>query len=233
MKKLIVTALCGAVVLGGVAYGVQAQADTQEKPNVQIEADQQVQKEQPTEQKQEKVVHTSDDISALTEYDSLNSHVDLENLQASIKEDNANKRIILLTDENGKAQYKSIFVKAEGLHKIIDVQHGDRPIITHIQGDTSAKTDAPTSSDKQQSHKQDANSADSQTLEQLPEYTTIANHVDVNSFDHKWVATDNSNKRVVILKNGRDQVKSIYLKHSGMLKIIESGSGQIYAGSIK
>lgn len=58
-------------------------------------------------------------LADLPEYEILEDEIDVNTLEAKIETDNPNKRVILYADDNGKQQYKSIFIKNENRLKII------------------------------------------------------------------------------------------------------------------
>src|SRR5699024_12883288 len=74
--------------------------------------------------KEEKKVESSDEKessdSDLEEYSTLEDQVDMDGLQTDVVEDNSNKRITQLKNEDGKKEYKSIYVKNKNCKKIID-----------------------------------------------------------------------------------------------------------------
>src|SRR5699024_7483473 len=51
------------------------------------------------------------EIEEFTEYSILDKKLDMDNLSDEVVKDNDYKRIILLKDENGQPQYKSIYIK--------------------------------------------------------------------------------------------------------------------------
>lgn len=63
-------------------------------------------------------------IEAYAEYGKIASHVNVANFSAQIVTDNQGKRIILLNDSNGRAQYKSIYVKKKNRLKLINMNGG-------------------------------------------------------------------------------------------------------------
>lgn len=76
--------------------------------------------EEKSETSEEKAASDSD----LEEYKTLENEVDMGNLQTDVVEDNSNKRIMLLKDEDGNKKYKSIYVKHKDFIKIIDLDGG-------------------------------------------------------------------------------------------------------------
>ncbi|CEG29362.1 hypothetical protein [Bacillus sp. B-jedd] len=69
---------------------------------------------------------------------------------------------------------------------------------------------------------------------QLPEYSILEDHV--NLADYSIVITENNPyKRVLLLKNSRGQAeyKSILVKNTGRLKIVDFDGGLVYSGIIQ
>ncbi len=66
-------------------------------------------------------------------------------------------------------------------------------------------------------------------LTKLPEYSTLAAQVDLSNLSLQMVE-DNTNKRVIVLKdaNGREQMKSIFMKTENRLKIINYRGGLVF-----
>lgn len=77
------------------------------------------------------------------------------------------------------------------------------------------------------SHVSEKNVAD------LPEYPTLAEQVDVSKYDLR-IVEDNSYKRVIILKDsqGRDRIKSMFMKGENRLKVVDYQGGLIFNGVI-
>lgn len=186
---------------GGVVLETTVKADAPQKPEVKPE--------QP-----------GSAISNLPEYKTLASAVDLTALTPVIVSDNYNNRTILLKDANGQGQYKSVFVKKTGLLKVINLKGQGVVIETVVKED--AATPAPEAKPEQPAS----------TISSLPEYNTLAAHVDLSTLT-PVVVSDNSNNRTILLKdaNGREQFKSIYVKRTNMLKIINLKGGQIFYGA--
>ena len=64
------------------------------------------------------------EIEEFTEYSILDKKLDMDNLSDEVVKDNDYKRIILLKDENGQPQYKSIYIKNKNRLKVIDLHGG-------------------------------------------------------------------------------------------------------------
>ncbi|MBD7984112.1 hypothetical protein H9649_05935 [Sporosarcina sp. Sa2YVA2] len=73
----------------------------------------------------------------------------------------------------------------------------------------------------------------SEELTQLPEYATVASKIDVNGLTAK-VVEDNYNTRTIVFSNshGQGQYKSIFVKRTDSLKVIDFRGGQIFYGTI-
>ncbi|WP_054400847.1 hypothetical protein [Paenibacillus solani] len=59
--------------------------------------------------------------STLPEYNTIMQNIDLKDVTFTTVTDNEGKRILLLSDENGREKYKSIFVKKTNRLKIINI----------------------------------------------------------------------------------------------------------------
>ncbi|ANU26205.1 PepSY domain-containing protein [Planococcus versutus] len=64
------------------------------------------------------------DVASFDEYNMIVDQVNTDELTFQLATDNQGNRIMLLLDENGKKQYKTIFVKYDKHLKIIDVNNG-------------------------------------------------------------------------------------------------------------
>lgn len=72
-----------------------------------------------TEQKEQK-----SGIEGFSEYSILDQETELDKYNANVVKDNNYKRLILLEDDNGQPQYKSIYIKNKDRLKIIDLNGG-------------------------------------------------------------------------------------------------------------
>ena len=155
------------------------------------------------------------------EYATLAAKVDAENYKLIVTEDNAYKRVILLKDQNGRAQYKSIYMKDANTLKIVDFRGG---IVFNgvIEKEAAEPAQAETAK---------AGAADE--FAQYEEYAVLASKVDVNKYQIK-VVEDNQGKRVIALtdSNGRVHYKSIFVKYNSWLKIVDTKQGLVYNGQI-
>ncbi|MFC0300385.1 hypothetical protein ACFFIS_06065 [Virgibacillus soli] len=194
---------------------------------------------------------TTTNISKFTEYQNIKKHVNVAKYQAKVVEDNANKRIIVLKDKKGHVQYKSIFVKRQGIHKIVNVKGGlvykgtltSKGTIkvkantkTQVSKKATTKTTQQKVTQKAKSEKVTKKSQKQTTatnISKLPEYQNLKKHVNVAKYQVK-VVEDNANKRVIVLKDkkGRAQYKSIFVKRQSIQKIINLKGGLVFNGSL-
>ncbi|TFE01567.1 hypothetical protein [Jeotgalibacillus salarius] len=58
-------------------------------------------------------------LDAFPEFENLDRHVDVESFETEIDKDDPEERVILLKEDGGEVQYKSIFVKDTDRHKIV------------------------------------------------------------------------------------------------------------------
>lgn len=78
-----------------------------------------VSKEESSPEKEE-----SNTLEGMDEYSVIAEHVDVDKYAAKVVEDNANKRVMLLNDDNRKPEYKTIYIKHKNMLKIIDLNGG-------------------------------------------------------------------------------------------------------------
>src|SRR5690625_2852308 len=69
----------------------------------------------------EEIEPQSEEIANFPEYDVLAEELNMDNLAADVKTDNPNKRVMILTDNDGEKQYKSIYIKEKQRLKIISL----------------------------------------------------------------------------------------------------------------
>ena len=204
----LTTASALLLTSGGVGYAVHANPNTTPVS------------ENSTAMNHQKVQIDTEDIEDLLEYDTLDDVVGADDFNAQIVENNNHKRVILLKGDNGQPQFKSIYVKDTNRLKVIDFKDG--LVFNQIL------------SDKKEDD-QDSEATEQETeVEGLVEYSTLANHVDVNGFNAQ-VVENNPHKRVIVLKgdHGQPQFKSIYVKDASRLKIINFHEGLVYNGIIQ
>ncbi|WJY26664.1 hypothetical protein [Sporosarcina trichiuri] len=162
------------------------------------------------------------DITGFEEYASIASVIDPSSFTVRVTENNVSNRVILFSDNYGRTQYKSVFVKKTGLLKVISQKGGGVLLQTTVTGNTAAPEAKPDQKPAQPAS----------TISSLPEYKTLAAHVDISGLAPA-VVSDNYNNRTILLKdaNGRGQYKSIFVKRTNMLKIVDLNGGQIFYGA--
>ncbi|WP_445478497.1 hypothetical protein ACULLL_20225 [Lysinibacillus irui] len=67
-------------------------------------------------------VTNNDDLGKFAEFDTIEEHIDLDTFQGVVETDNKGNRIIIFEDENGSAEYKSIFIKHDNRLKIVKLK---------------------------------------------------------------------------------------------------------------
>jgi len=78
-------------------------------------------KEAAQDKEAEEIEPQSEEIANFPEYDVLAEELNMDNLAADVKTDNPNKRVMILTDDDGEKQYKSIYIKEKQRLKIISL----------------------------------------------------------------------------------------------------------------
>ncbi len=107
-----------------IALAAILTACTSNQSNTDIDTE----KQQPIEQNQivqhnnEQAKESSNQWASLPEYNTIIQHVDVEDYSFKIVTDNESKRILTLQNEDGKPQFKSIFIKRTNRLKIIDLE---------------------------------------------------------------------------------------------------------------
>lgn len=122
MNKTLLTLVAAATIL-------TACSSNQADPNNQADTSNNVeQNEQPAQtevvqenNQSEKESIDHDEWSSLSEYDTIIQYIDKKDYTFKTVTDNQNKRILLLTNQDGKEQYKTIFIKNTSRLKIIDL----------------------------------------------------------------------------------------------------------------
>ncbi|RJE87432.1 hypothetical protein D3P07_13905 [Paenibacillus sp. 1011MAR3C5] len=133
MKKTVLAVLTVATILTACGSN-QAGSSNQANNSNQVE---QTQLSAQTEVVQEnnkpaKESPKHDEWSSLPEYDTIIQNIDDKDYTFKTVTDNQGKRILLLADkQEGKEQYKSIFVKDTNRLKIIHL-NGDEPIFNAV-----------------------------------------------------------------------------------------------------
>lgn len=164
---------------------------------------------------------TADALKQLPEYDTVASEINVNGLNAKVTEDNKYKRIILFSDARGQGKYKSIFIKDTNSLKVIDFRGGEIFFGTVQPAEKTPEATKPESK------------PDAEQNSTLAEYAKLSSIVNVDNLNLQ-VVEDNASKRIITLKdqNGRVQYKSIFMKRTNMLKVIDTRGGQIFYGSI-
>ncbi|WP_038221096.1 hypothetical protein [Virgibacillus alimentarius] len=109
---VLITASALLLTSGGIGYAAHANSDT---PPVS---------ENSTSMNYQKYQIDAENVDDLLEYDTLDDVVDADDFHAQIVENNNHKRVILLKDDNGQLQFKSIYVKDTNRLKIINLHEG-------------------------------------------------------------------------------------------------------------
>lgn len=113
MKTFVLTTASALLLTSvGVGYALHANPD-----KTQVS-------ENDTEMNHQKAQMDTEDIDDFLEYDTLDDVADVDHFNSEVVEDNPHKRIILLKDDNGQPQFKSIFVKDTNRLKIINLHDG-------------------------------------------------------------------------------------------------------------
>lgn len=148
----------------------------------------------------------SEEPNDLPELPIVAEKTDEQNLINEVVTDTNDKRIILY-EIDGKKKYKSIYIKNSGYLKIIQIDDNDRLISNEkIENKHSAED---------HSGEQTTESSD------FPEYTIVEKETGDQDLTNE-VVTDTKNKRIVLYeKDGIKKYKSIYIKDSHYLKIIQ------------
>ncbi|AVR00309.1 hypothetical protein OBCHQ24_15270 [Oceanobacillus iheyensis] len=113
MKTFVLTT-ASALLLTSVGVGYALHANPDKTPV----------SENDTEMNHQKAQVDTENMDDFLEYDTLDDVAEADNFIAQIVEDNPHKRIILLKDDNGEPQFKSIFVKDTNRLKIINLHEG-------------------------------------------------------------------------------------------------------------
>src|SRR5699024_910303 len=229
MKKVILTTAALVLVGGGAAYA--AIGGNSDKTNT-------VDNSVENTHEKVKVEHVS--TNDFPEIEAISEVVDVDKPNAEAVEDNNHKRVIVFKDDNGHPIAKSIFIKNDSRLKVIDFDKGK--VFDDVIKETAdnAKTDH-VSKENEDNHKaeehkdngKNTSTEETSNIEDIVEYKTIGDHVDVDKYDVK-VVEDNTNKRIILLSDGHSKpaYKTIYIKNKNMLKIIDLNGGLVYNGTI-
>lgn len=207
IKTLLLTTAAGALLLTGV-----------------IASDTNAQDQESKEDSSHDSQNISSNIKQLAEYDVLDGQVGMEDYQAQIVTDNIHKRVIVLLDENNRQQFKSIFIKNTNRHKIIDFGKGQifNQIIKNSEGPV-----VDTNNDEN-------SNVDSDNVEGFVEFEILEDEIDVDD-DYTQIVEDNQHKRIMLVgdEDNHKQFKSIYIKDTSRLKIIDFNNGLVFNQIIK
>ncbi|WP_208591981.1 hypothetical protein [Gracilibacillus suaedae] len=198
MKTVILT-IASTLVAAYAAHTNLASTQVTEKHNKMTEEDQ----------------TDTDGVENFIEYHILEAVVDAEKFNVQVVENSNSKRISLLKDDQDQPQFKSIYVKDTKRLKVIDFRTG--LVFNQIIAD-------------RQDEFQDSEAEKQETeIEAYREYKTLTNKIDIGDLKAK-VVENNSNKRVIVLKEngGQPVYKSVYLKDTNRLKIINLLGGLIF-----
>ncbi len=226
MKTFVFTAASALLLtIGGFGYAVYANPDTTLVP------------ENTTATNHQKIQIDAEDMDNLLDYETLDDVVDVDDYSAQVVKNNNHKRIILLKDDNGQPQFKSIYVKDTNRLKVIDFKGGVAFNQILSDSDEELNIDDQVYSDNEAVEKDDLHSKATKQeteLEGLAEYSILTNYVDVAHFNAQ-VEKNNNHKRIILLKDDNDQLqfKSIYIKDTNSLKIINLHGGLVYNGTVR
>ncbi|WP_077324893.1 hypothetical protein [Virgibacillus siamensis] len=206
MKTLLVTTAAGAMILTAGGFAGTGVFDPDEAEQSDAEAGTNHMKQQ----------EIKADIKMLPEFEVLEEQVNLRSFSAEVVENNQHERIILFKSDSGQAQYKSIFVKNTNRLKMIAFDQG--MIFNTILPEVDV-------------HQEDTEDNDGNR--EFPEFTVLDEHIDADDYEMQ-IVKDNAHKRVIILNNdnGDGQFKSIYMKDTNVLKIIDFKQGMVFKGTI-
>lgn len=225
MKKIILTIASILLVAGGaVGFTMKATADNTSA------SEQKVKNEQHETQTEEK------DTNDFHEYDALKKVVDLNEFTIEEVEDNQNKHVIILKDDQNMPQFKSIYVKNKDRLKVVDFDKG--VIFNQALSDTENDTnDNKSESNDNNTVEKDKEGSKEQKqkseIEEFTEYSILDKKLDMDNLSDE-VVKDNDYKRIILLKdeNGQPQYKSIYIKNKNRLKVIDLHGGLVYNDKI-
>src|SRR5699024_10319090 len=211
MKKIILTiASILLVAVGAIDFTIKTNADNTST------AEPKVKNEQHETQTEEK------DTNDFHEYDALNKVVDLNEFTIEEVEDNQDKHVIILKNDQDMPQFKSIYVKNKDRLKVVDFDKGVifNQVLNDTENDTNdnkaeSNDNNTVEKDKEESKEQKQKSE----VEGFTEYSILDKKLDMDNLSDE-VVKDNDYKRIILLKdeNGQPQYKSIYIKNKNRLK---------------
>lgn len=159
--------------------------------------------------------YTYQSVSSLEEYATVADVIGYEP-DGRIVEDNPYKRITTYSNKQGQTQYKSVFFKQQNTVKVMNLRGGQLYYgqLKTVQEDATTQPAGD-------------------TISQYPETAKIESIINTDGLTSD-VVEDNYGKRIILFKdaNGQVEYKSIFIKHTNMLKVIDLDGGQIYYGSI-
>lgn len=116
---ITVTALLTACSSNQADKNTEVEENQQSTQTEVVQKDNQEVKQKDKEPAKEDTNH--DQWSSLPEYDTIMQNIELKDVTFRKVTDNEGKRILLLSDENGREKYKSIFIKNTNYLKIINI----------------------------------------------------------------------------------------------------------------
>src|SRR5699024_10953315 len=114
-------------IIGDTADDAKADDTSKEKENnhkSEDRADKDNDKSSAEEETKKESKDENSGVEGIDEYKKQGEHVDVDQYDAKVVEDNSNKRIILLNDDHSKPEYKTIYIKDKKFLKIIDLNGG-------------------------------------------------------------------------------------------------------------
>ncbi len=209
MKTLLLTTAAGALLFSGgfAGAGSTHATDTPNQVKVQSHA------------------YDHSNLQQFTEFEVLEEYIDdVEDYKVQVVENNPGKRVIMLTDNN--QQYKSIFIKKTNRLKIIDLDKG--PILNQVITDT----DKPEVDDDDNESEEDNESG--VEVDDFLEFDTLEEQINADD-DSAQIVEDNQHKRVMFInsEDSQNQYKSIFIKDTNRLKIIDLDNGEVFNQIIK
>lgn len=124
MKKMVIALISILALLAACTNGSEeAAAGNAEKEfgTAPIEDDKEESEREDSAKEKDEKTKNDKEIADFPEYDVLAEEINVDDLDVDIKANNSNKRVMLLSDDNGKKQYKSIFIKEKKRLKIISL----------------------------------------------------------------------------------------------------------------
>ncbi|CQR45898.1 hypothetical protein BN1058_00139 [Paraliobacillus sp. PM-2] len=204
MKTLFLTAMAGALLFTGGFAGTGSVDATDQMKGQSYVHDQ---------------INDGDNLQQFTEYEVLEAYIDdVEDYNVQVVEDNAEKRVLVLTDNN--QQYKSIFIKNTNRLKVIDLDKG--PILNQV----ITPTDEPEADDDNELEEENESAVD---VDDFYEFDTLEAQIDAND-DHARIVEDNQQKRVMFVnsEDSQKQYKSIFIKDTNRLKIVDLNNSEVF-----